>query len=257
MASPAKRELTLTLAVAVALAVLPACTTSTPGEISGASPPTFVETTPPTFAEEPPPTFAEEDASTTAPPTTETPADQGPDGPATGDLAARIGALRSAPEASGDSYDRDLFGGGWIDADSDGCDTRCEVLAEETRTDLAGLAEGWYSLYDGYSTDDPSELDIDHVVALGEAWRSGADQWDQQRREAYANDIDVGQSLIAVSASTNRSKSDRDPASWQPPSLDGWCEFLAAWVNTKLRWDLTADPGEITAMTNMATSRDC
>jgi len=172
-----------------------------------------------------------------------------------GQLAALDG-LRVAPEAAADSYDRDLFGGGWIDADGDGCDTRCEVLEAE-RIALPGGGSGWLSLYDSYSTDDPSELDVDHMVPLAEAWRSGASSWDPKRRIAYANDLAAPTSLIAVTAATNRAKSDRDPARWQPSSLDAWCSYTDAWIGTKQRWGLTADAAEVKAIHNMIVARRC
>src|SRR5690606_9096592 len=107
------------------------------------------------------------------------------------------------------------------------------------------------SIYDGYSTPDASELDVDHVGALGEAWRSGAPSWDAWRRRAFANDLDEPGALIAVSASTNRSKSDRDPASWQPPNRDAWCQWGRAWVRVKVKWGLTADEAEVRALENI------
>lgn len=161
-----------------------------------------------------------------------------------------LAALVVEPERSGAGYQRELFGG-WIDVDHNGCNTRCEVLNAERRTDLAGLSFGWYSLYDGYTTDDPSELDIDHVVALGEAWRSGADGWDADRRRAFANDLDDPGALIAVTAATNRSKSDKDPARWQPPNRDGWCEWGTAWLRVKVTWNLSADRAEADALRNI------
>jgi hypothetical protein len=114
-------------------------------------------------------------------------------------------------------------------------------------------AGGWLSAYDGYSTDNPSELDIDHVVALSEAWVSGADQWDAATREAFANDL-ASAELAAVTAATNRSKGDRDPAGWQPPSRSGWCEYVQAWVTVKVQWRLSADEPELAAIRNMATT---
>jgi hypothetical protein len=176
-----------------------------------------------------------------------------PPPPPAGPLAL-VDQLVVAPESLSAGYSRDLFEH-WIDADHDGCDTRCEVLAAEQRTDLPGLTSGWLSIYDGYSTDDPSELDIDHVVALAEAWRSGADTWDPARRQAFANDLDEPAALIAVTAATNRSKSDKDPARWQPPNRAAWCEFGTAWVTVKVRWQLTADQAEAGALRNMLA--DC
>ena len=152
-----------------------------------------------------------------------------------------------APERNAGTYDRGLFRH-WIDADRDGCNTRCEVLEAERRSDLPGLASGWESMYDGYTTDDSDELEIDHVVALAEAWRSGADGWDEARREAFANDLDEPDALVAVTAATNRSKSDRDPASWQPPNRSSWCRWANAVVTVKRKWGLSVDQAEATAL---------
>ena len=164
---------------------------------------------------------------------------------------ALIDQLTVAPEGTSAGYYRARFQH-WIDADGDGCDTRCEVLEAERRTDLPGLpGGGWLSTYDGYSTDDSTELDVDHVVALGEAWRSGADTWDATRRRNFANDLDEPDALIAVTVSTNRSKSDRDPALWQPPNRAAWCEFGLGWVRVKIRWGLTADEAEVRALRNI------
>jgi len=163
---------------------------------------------------------------------------------------SELDSLTVAPEGPHDGYDRDRFRH-WIDADRNGCDTRCEVLARQRIAELPGLPDGgWLSIYDGYSTDDPSEFDVDHVVALSEAWDSGASAWDDARREAFANDLDSGQ-LLAVTAATNRSKSDRDPADWQPPNRSAWCRWGTAWVGVKAKWGLTADRAEVDALRNI------
>ncbi|MCS5689596.1 MAG: HNH endonuclease family protein, partial [Acidimicrobiales bacterium] len=107
--------------------------------------------------------------------------------------------------------------------DGDGCDTRREVLIEEsiepvTETIGCSLQGGrWYSAFDGVETDDPSTFDVDHMVPLKEAWDSGAWAWDAARRQAFANDTTLADALIAVSASSNRSKGSKDPAEWMPP----------------------------------------
>ncbi len=156
--------------------------------------------------------------------------------------------MRVGPATSDDGYDRDLFNH-WIDADGDGCDTRCEVLEAERVSPAPGLPNGgWVSAYDGVLASDPSEFDVDHVVALAEAWRSGASAWDPQRREAFANDLDEPRSLIAVSASSNRSKSDKDPSEWRPPDESYWCEYASDWMTVKVRWGLLVDPIEFTAL---------
>ena len=106
----------------------------------------------------------------------------------------------------------------WIDADGDGCDTRQEVLITERvsgsgPTNKSCIFTGsWKSQYDGASTTVSSSFDVDHMIPLAEAWRSGAAGWTSKTRENFANDLDFAGSLIAVTASSNRSKSDRDPA---------------------------------------------
>ncbi|KOT52325.1 hypothetical protein ADK43_30350 [Streptomyces rimosus subsp. rimosus] len=86
------------------------------------------------------------------------------------------------------------------------------------------------------------------MVPLAEAWDSGASQWTAARREAYANDLDAERSLVAVTAKTNRSKADQDPATWLPPLADARCTYAADWVSTKLRWALTVDRTERDAL---------
>jgi hypothetical protein len=176
--------------------------------------------------------------------------DPAPDAPPDEKASALLAQLTVADEESPIRYERDRFDH-WTDADRDGCDTRCEVLAAERRSDLPALANGWYSMYDGYTTDDPTELEIDHVVALAEAWRSGASAWDDSRRRDFANDLDEPGALVAVTAATNRAKSDKDPAHWQPPNRSAWCEWALGWTRTKAKWQLTADQAEIQALRNI------
>jgi hypothetical protein len=98
------------------------------------------------------------------------------------------------------------------------------------------------------TTTDASSFDIDHFVPLKEAWDSGAHAWDSGTRQRFANDLDYAGSLIAVSASSNRSKGASDPAEWLPPNRSYRCVYLVTWVEVKLRWNLSADPGEIAAI---------
>ncbi|MFJ9188565.1 HNH endonuclease family protein [Streptomyces anulatus] len=137
---------------------------------------------------------------------------------------------------------------------SDGCNTRAEVLIAEAvvaPTVGAGckLTGGtWTSYYDGQEVTSAGALDIDHMVPLAESWDSGASGWTAERREAYANDQGAHVSLVAVTARSNRQKSDQDPADWMPPSPDAQCRYVAEWVSTKLRWQLTADDRELEAL---------
>ena len=167
---------------------------------------------------------------------------------------ARIAQLRVEPEFQG-GYDRDLFGG-WRDFDGDGCNSRWEVLIAESQTPVSvgggcSVSGGqWYSAFDGASTTDPSTFDVDHFVPLKEAWDSGAHAWDSNQRQRFANDLDYPGSLIAVSASSNRSKGAGDPAEWLPmPSYR--CEYVRNWVEVKLRWNLSVDSREVSAIRSL------
>ncbi|MFE1797675.1 HNH endonuclease family protein [Streptomyces sp. NPDC059517] len=173
-------------------------------------------------------------------------------------LAEAVQLLPAAAE-SRDGYQRTSFKH-WVDADRDTCHTRSEVLIAESRVEPtieAGckvVAGEWYSYYDGVTLTAPGGLDIDHMVPLAEAWDSGAHAWTAARREAYANDLDADRSLVAVTARTNRSKSDQDPADWTPPLADARCTYATDWVATKLRWQLTADDRERAALTELAAA---
>ncbi|NPC96371.1 DUF1524 domain-containing protein [Nocardioides sp. zg-DK7169] len=170
-------------------------------------------------------------------------------------LAAAVTALPVAPERR-TGYDRDLFVH-WSDADRNGCDTRDEVLITQNRAPGARLAPGcavvggrWHSYYDQETTTNPSDFDIDHLVPLAEAWDSGAHGWSPQRREAFANDLGDRRALIAVSASSNRTKSDADPAQWMPAYKS--CVYVSSWVAIKVRWGLSVDPVEQRTLTRYA-----
>jgi hypothetical protein len=173
--------------------------------------------------------------------------------------ASLLDQVRGAAEDARAGYDRDLFKH-WVDADHNGCDTRAEVLKTESRTPPAietgcHVTSGdWLSAYDSVKTDDPGSLDIDHMVPLAEAWDSGADHWDAAKREAYANDLGYPNSLVAVTASSNRSKGDQDPAEWKPPTQTFWCDYATWWATVKIRWSLTADQAEVDTLRNMLNS---
>jgi hypothetical protein len=177
---------------------------------------------------------------------------------ADGSLVELLAILHIAPE-SRNGYERTLFEH-WIDQDMDGCDTRREVLISEavippTVGANCSLTVGeWLSLYDGVSVTDVESLDIDHVVPLAEAWDSGASGWTAERRRRFANDLEVPWALVAVTASSNRSKSDRDPAEWMPPVDQFACTYVAWWVEVKVRWSLNVDPTELDALRNQASS---
>ena len=144
-------------------------------------------------------------------------------------------------------YSRNLFKH-WIDVDKNGCNTRYEVLIAEAIVKPkvgAGcyLTGGrWRSSYDGKIFTNPTGLDIDHMVPLAEAWRSGAWAWTATQRMDFANDLEDPRSLLAVTASLNRSKGDRDVAGWLPNRAQ--CNYISNWIAVKWRFDLTVDPIE-------------
>ena len=162
--------------------------------------------------------------------------------------AALLNELDVQPESDAD-YDRDDWPH-WSDLDGDGCNTRCEVLAAEQLPDGS-----WYSVFDGRSTTVAREFDIDHLVPLAEAHESGGWEWDRSTRQRFANDETYAHSLIAVSASSNRSKGKRDPGEWLPPDADSHCFYADAWVRVKHRWSLSVDVNELIALGRILT--DC
>jgi len=140
----------------------------------------------------------------------------------------------------------------WI-TQSNGCTTREAVLirdaAEITAKGCRVVSGVWLSPYDNTRSAVASRLDIDHMVPLKEAWVSGASGWSAARRQAFANDLGWLGSLLAVSASSHRSKSDRDPARWMPPDTAYWCTYLFDWIDVKYRWSLSVDSAEKRAIT--------
>ena len=161
-------------------------------------------------------------------------------------------------------YDRSLFKH-WIDDDRDGCDTRKEVLIEEAivkpkigkKCVLSGGT--WLSSFDNKTIKGSgSTLDVDHMVPLAEAWRSGAWQWTNAERQLFANDMMDSRVLISVTASSNRSKGDRDLANWLPKaSKEVVCDYVFAWIAVKLRYYLSIDPNEAAVIERIAFEPSC
>lgn len=163
-----------------------------------------------------------------------------------------LATIRIVPEYTV-GYDRDLFPH-WKDFDGDGCDARKEVLIRDSRSaavvgsSCTVVSGTWYSPYDGATWTNPSDVDIDHVVALNEAWQSGAFSWSTQQRTNYANDLTDNRTLLAVTDSVNQSKSDKDPTEWLPSLTSYRCTYLANWVAVKARWLLAMDEAELKAV---------
>ena len=149
-------------------------------------------------------------------------------------------------------YDRDLFPH-WI-TQSGTCNTR-EVVLKRDGTNVvqdsacAATSGSWYSVYDGATWTVASDLDIDHLVPLAEAWDSGASGWTTARHQAFANDLTRPQ-LIAVTDNVNQAKGDQDPATWMPSVTSYRCTYVRAWVQVKYYYGLSVDSAEKSALTS-------
>ncbi|GAA0468578.1 hypothetical protein Ade02nite_79520 [Paractinoplanes deccanensis] len=169
---------------------------------------------------------------------------------------SQLNALTVAAQGSTSGYSRDLFPH-WITI-SGACNTRETVLKRDgsnvvTSSACAATSGSWYSPYDGATWTAAADVDIDHVVPLAEAWRSGASSWTTAKRQSFANDLTRPQ-LIAVTDNVNQSKGDQDPSTWQPSRTAYRCTYARMWIGVKYSWDLTLQSAEKTALQNMLDS---
>ena len=222
-------------------------------------------------ATETPPTAAPPQPTTTNPPTatvapgspspTPTPTALPPRQTATSTSTSSTTVLRvtiSEVPAVLPDYDRDDWKH-WVDADGDCQDARNEVLIAESRTAVTfrtdrkcRVAAGeWLTPYGKVIVTDPSKLDVDHMVPLGNAHGSGASHWTDQRKERYANYLSDPQHLIAVTASANRSKGARGPEDWTPEDRTYWCQYAVDWITIKHHWHLYVTQREHDSLVEM------
>ncbi|MEC3974599.1 HNH endonuclease family protein [Amycolatopsis sp. H20-H5] len=170
-------------------------------------------------------------------------------GGSTTDVQAAVRALHGLavkPEDTGAHYNRDDWPHWSIRSGQ--CDAREDTLKRQgkgvtTRARCTVTGGTWVSRYDGVTVTDPKAIDIDHMVPLAEVARSGSREWTRAQREHYANDPAV---LVAVTAKSNRSKGDQDPAKWLPGK--DRCGYVAQWVAVKSTYHLTIGPAERDAM---------
>jgi hypothetical protein len=166
---------------------------------------------------------------------------------------SELTTLKVAADGSLSGYSRDLFPH-WINQ-GNSCDTREVVLKRDGTSVVAGTncaptSGRWFSPYDGATWTAASDVDIDHVVPLADAWRTGASKWTTAQRQAYANDLSDPQ-LIAVTDNVNQSKGDQSPDTWKPPTVGYWCTYARMWVAVKYKFKLTINSAEKTALTDM------
>lgn len=218
----------------------------------------------PTVSADPSPSTTPGSTASAVPTTTTDPTTSGTTlpGPAPGPVAG-VPAVPAAPatalldglvvaevDPALPDYRRAAFGDGWRYDRSTGCNIRELVLITESRTPpvmgerCKPLVGDWLSSYDGVVTTDPADLEIDHLVPLAEAWRTGAADWTAERREAFANDLDDPATLAAVTSRSNRSKGDSPPDRWLPDVAGGRCPYVEAWIRVKARWGLRLAPAE-------------
>jgi hypothetical protein len=173
--------------------------------------------------------------------------------PATGTTAELLRSLPVKGRAPKTGYDREgQFGSAWLDIDHNGCDTRNDILARDlTATVLAGPCRVMSGTLDDPYTgtavafvrgETTSALvQIDHVVALSNAWQTGAQQLGADDRERLANDP---RNLLAVDGRSNQAKGDADAATWLPPDSTFRCDYVERQVEVKAAYALWVTPAE-------------
>ena len=147
----------------------------------------------------------------------------------------------------------------WTDEDRDCQNARQEVLIDESTipvefqsSDRCRVASGsWVGPYTGQTVNDPGDLDVDHMVPLENAHRSGAWAWDRDRKREYANFLQYEDHLIATTSRANRSKGSKGPEEWRPPLESYWCDYATDWIAIKNAWELTVTGAEFLALREM------
>ncbi|WP_189827791.1 HNH endonuclease family protein [Streptomyces finlayi] len=174
-----------------------------------------------------------------------------------GSALAAVGDLPVKGRAPKTGYERKSFGRAWADTDDNGCGTRDDILKRDLKDVKFTDGTKRCKVASGVLEDDPytgtrveykrgaSKVDIDHLVALSDAWQKGAQQWSPGKRLAFANDP---LNLLAAEASANRKKGDGDTATWLPPNKGYRCAYVASQVAVKKKYGLWVTDGERDAM---------
>ena len=181
--------------------------------------------------------------------------------------AEKLQELRVRPAGTMDGYSRDLFAH-WSNAqeygwklpagtpDPGSCDARDAALIRDGRDEVVGsgcvVGSGrWFDPYTGNTYFQPSDIDIDHVVPLANAWRSGAASWPTAKKERFAN---VPRDVLSVEDNANASKGDKGPEAWKPPRAAYHCAYSEKWINIKHYWALSVTRDEKAALKQMLST---
>ncbi len=181
---------------------------------------------------------------------------------ATTSASSVLNTLPVKGKAAKTGYARAKFGNGWKDPDRNGCDARNDILKRDLTKDRfkpgtrnCVIASG--TLKDPYTgktirhVRGGNKVDIDHVVALGQAWVSGAQKLSIAQRTAFANDP---LNLRAVDASANRAKGDREASAWLPKNKAFRCSYVATQIAVKKKYALSVTSAEKAAMKRVLAS---
>lgn len=175
---------------------------------------------------------------------------------------AQLNGIPVKGRAPKTGYARDEFGPAWADIDHNGCDTRNDILARDLTVetfkggtnncvvDTGVLADKYTGTTINFvrGQDTSSEVQIDHIVALSDAWQKGAQQLGSDQRKQLANDP---MNLMAADGPTNRSKGDEDAATWLPPNRAFRCEYVARQTAVKAKYSLWVTQVEHDAITGI------
>jgi hypothetical protein len=183
-----------------------------------------------------------------------------PPTPATGTAAELLATIPIKGRAPKTGYSRAQFGPAWADVDHNGCDTRNDILNRDLTgvtwragthdcVVIAGTLDDPYTASSiSFEKANATAVQIDHVVALGDAWQTGAQGWTASTREQFANDP---LNLLAVDGPANEQKSDSDAASWLPANAAFRCTYVARQITVKATYALWLTGAEHDAMASV------
>ncbi|MFF5794644.1 HNH endonuclease family protein [Paeniglutamicibacter sp. NPDC012692] len=186
--------------------------------------------------------------------------------PENGSALAQLATIPVKGRGPRTGYDRDLFGAGWKDPDRNGCDARNDILGRDLLETTAKPGTHGCVITSGTLRDPftgktidfvrgqgtSTRVQIDHVVALSDAWQKGAQQRSAEERLAFANDP---LNLLAVDGPTNASKGDGDAATWLPPNKGFRCDYVARQTAVKAKHELWMTRAEHDAIHRTLTTQ--